>query len=251
MLKEIFEQPETVTAAMRGRLNRDEATAVFGGLNLTPQQLRSIDRIVLTACGTSWHSALVGEYMIENVRPHSGRSGIRQRAALPQSADVEQHAAIRHHAKRRNDRHTRCSARDETQRAPHARHLQCRRQHDRPRGRRRRVSARWPGNRRRLDEGLHVAMRGDGPARPLLRPNAPPEFRSRPANHRRAHRATAAKSKRHSIQTTKLAASRPNTPHATTSSTSAANSISRPPWKAHSSSRKSATSTPRATRPPK
>jgi glutamine---fructose-6-phosphate transaminase (isomerizing) len=65
MLKEIFEQPETALAAMRGRLNRDEATAVFGGLNLTPQQLRSIDRIVLTACGTSWHSALVGEYMIE------------------------------------------------------------------------------------------------------------------------------------------------------------------------------------------
>lgn len=66
MLKEIFEQPETVTAAMRGRLNREEATAVFGGLNLTPQQMRMIDRIVLTACGTSWHSALVGEYMIES-----------------------------------------------------------------------------------------------------------------------------------------------------------------------------------------
>ena len=66
MLKEIFEQPETITAAMRGRLNREEATAVFGGLNLTPQQLRMIDRIVLTACGTSWHSALVGEYMIES-----------------------------------------------------------------------------------------------------------------------------------------------------------------------------------------
>jgi glucosamine--fructose-6-phosphate aminotransferase (isomerizing) len=65
MLKEIFEQPETVLAAMRGRLNRDEATAVFGGLNLSPQQLRAIDRIVLTACGTSYHSALVGEYMIE------------------------------------------------------------------------------------------------------------------------------------------------------------------------------------------
>jgi len=65
MLKEIFEQPETVVAAMRGRLNRDEATSVFGGLNLTPQQLRAVDRIVLTACGTSWHSAMVGEYMIE------------------------------------------------------------------------------------------------------------------------------------------------------------------------------------------
>jgi glucosamine--fructose-6-phosphate aminotransferase (isomerizing) len=65
MLKEIFEQPETVTAAMRGRLNRDEATAVFGGLNLTPQQLRGMHRIVLTACGTSWHAAMVGEYLIE------------------------------------------------------------------------------------------------------------------------------------------------------------------------------------------
>jgi len=65
MLKEIFEQPETVLAAMRGRLDRDQATAVFGGLNLTPQQLRAVDRIVLTACGTSWHSSLVGEYMLE------------------------------------------------------------------------------------------------------------------------------------------------------------------------------------------
>ncbi len=65
MLKEIFEQPETIRNAMRGRLDRDEATAVFGGLNLTAQQLRAVDRLVLTACGTSWHSAMVGEYMIE------------------------------------------------------------------------------------------------------------------------------------------------------------------------------------------
>ncbi len=65
MLKEIFEQPETIRAAMRGRLDADQATAVFGGLNLTPQQLRAVDRIVLTACGTSWHSAILGEYMIE------------------------------------------------------------------------------------------------------------------------------------------------------------------------------------------
>jgi glucosamine--fructose-6-phosphate aminotransferase (isomerizing) len=65
MLKEIFEQPESVRNAMRGRLDRDAATAVFGGLNLSAQQLRAIDRFVLTACGTSWHAALVGEYMIE------------------------------------------------------------------------------------------------------------------------------------------------------------------------------------------
>src|SRR5262249_21538783 len=67
MLKEIFEQPETVRNAMRGRIDRDAATAKFGGLNMTPQQLRAVDRMVLTACGTSWHSALVGEYTIETL----------------------------------------------------------------------------------------------------------------------------------------------------------------------------------------
>ncbi len=65
MLKEIFEQPESIRNAMRGRLDYDAATARFGGLNLTPQQLRAINRILLTACGTSWHAALVGEYQIE------------------------------------------------------------------------------------------------------------------------------------------------------------------------------------------
>ncbi len=65
MLKEIFEQPESIRNAMRGRLDRDAATAKFGGLNLSPQQLRSVNRILMTACGTSWHAALVGEYQFE------------------------------------------------------------------------------------------------------------------------------------------------------------------------------------------
>ncbi len=67
MLKEIFEQPQSLKNTMRGRLNEDDATAVFGGLNLSPQDLRKVDRIVLTACGTSWHSALVGEYLMEEI----------------------------------------------------------------------------------------------------------------------------------------------------------------------------------------
>lgn len=67
MLKEIFEQPESLQNTLRGRLSEDDATAVLGGLNLTPHQLRRIKRIVLTACGTSWHSALVGEYMLEEI----------------------------------------------------------------------------------------------------------------------------------------------------------------------------------------
>ncbi len=67
MLKEIFEQPESLRNTMRGRLNEDDATAVFGGLNLTPQDLLKVKRIVFTACGTSWHSALVGEYLLEEI----------------------------------------------------------------------------------------------------------------------------------------------------------------------------------------
>ena len=66
MLKEIFEQPESLRNTMRGRLNEDDATAVFGGLNLTPQDLLKVKRIIFTACGTSWHSALVGEYLLED-----------------------------------------------------------------------------------------------------------------------------------------------------------------------------------------
>jgi len=65
MLKEIFEQPESVANAMRGRLDLDAATAKLGGLNLTPGQLHAVERILMTACGTSWHAALVGEYQIE------------------------------------------------------------------------------------------------------------------------------------------------------------------------------------------
>lgn len=67
MLKEIFEQPESLANAMRGRLCTENATAVFGGLNLSAQQLRNVDRILLTACGTSWHAGMVGEYLIEEL----------------------------------------------------------------------------------------------------------------------------------------------------------------------------------------
>jgi len=67
MLKEIFEQPRTVENALRGRVDIEGATAKFGGLNLTSAELRSIDRIVIAASGTSWHAALVGEYLIEEL----------------------------------------------------------------------------------------------------------------------------------------------------------------------------------------
>ncbi len=67
MLKEIFEQTETIRNAMRGRLLVDEGTARLDGLNLVLNELRRINRLIFVACGTSWHAALVGEYIIEDV----------------------------------------------------------------------------------------------------------------------------------------------------------------------------------------
>jgi len=67
MLKEIYEQPEAIRNALRGRLSLEEATAKLGGLNMTPADLRNIDRIILAGCGTARHAALVGEYVIESL----------------------------------------------------------------------------------------------------------------------------------------------------------------------------------------
>jgi len=67
MLKEIFEQPETVRDAMRGRLSMEEATAKLGGLEMTAKELRGIERVVLSGCGTAFHAAMVGEYLIETL----------------------------------------------------------------------------------------------------------------------------------------------------------------------------------------
>jgi glucosamine--fructose-6-phosphate aminotransferase (isomerizing) len=67
MLKEIYEQPESIENAMRGRLNDQDASAHFGGLNIDTQQLRRADRLILTACGTSYHAGMVGEYLFEEL----------------------------------------------------------------------------------------------------------------------------------------------------------------------------------------
>jgi glucosamine--fructose-6-phosphate aminotransferase (isomerizing) len=65
MLKEIMEQPQTIENTMRGRLVTEEGFSKLGGLNLTMEELQNLDQIIITACGTSWHSALIGELMIE------------------------------------------------------------------------------------------------------------------------------------------------------------------------------------------
>jgi glucosamine--fructose-6-phosphate aminotransferase (isomerizing) len=67
MLKEICEQPDTIRNTLRGRLLKEEGTTKLGGLNLDDADLLEIDNITITACGTSWHSALIGEHMIEEL----------------------------------------------------------------------------------------------------------------------------------------------------------------------------------------
>jgi glutamine---fructose-6-phosphate transaminase (isomerizing) len=65
MLKEIFEQPHAVEDAMRGRLIVKDGLARLGGLSAVEKRLRTVDRIVIVSCGTSYHAGLVGEYMLE------------------------------------------------------------------------------------------------------------------------------------------------------------------------------------------
>ena len=65
MLKEIFEQPETIRNAIRGRLVYETGEARLGGLQDSAAKLRDLSRLVILGCGTSWHAALIGEYTIE------------------------------------------------------------------------------------------------------------------------------------------------------------------------------------------
>ena len=67
MLKEIFEQPTSVYNAFRGRLNKKLSTVRLGGLGMTGEEIRRIKRLQIIACGTSWHSALIGKHIIENL----------------------------------------------------------------------------------------------------------------------------------------------------------------------------------------
>jgi glucosamine--fructose-6-phosphate aminotransferase (isomerizing) len=65
MLKEIHEQPDTVRNSTRGRLLPDEGTVKLGGLNEVIKKIVDAPRLIFAACGTSWHAALIGEYMLE------------------------------------------------------------------------------------------------------------------------------------------------------------------------------------------
>ena len=172
--------PNTVRDASRGRLRRAEATAQFGGLNLTNRQLRRVRRVVFAACGTSWHAALVGEYLIERLAhlpvEVEYASEFRYRNAplddrtlvfvLSQSGETADTLGAMREAKRRG--------------SSDAGDRQHRRQHDRPRGRRRHLPPRRPRGRRGEHQGVLGAGDGPDPAGPPARPAASPALHRRP-----------------------------------------------------------------------
>ncbi|MEA2095459.1 MAG: glutamine--fructose-6-phosphate transaminase (isomerizing) [Candidatus Cloacimonadota bacterium] len=67
MLKEIFEQPTSIYNAFRGRLFEKLSTVKLGGLNMKGEELRKVKMLQIIACGTSWHAALIGKHIIENL----------------------------------------------------------------------------------------------------------------------------------------------------------------------------------------
>ncbi len=186
MLKEIFEQPNCVRDALRGRLSTDDASARLGGLNMTPQELREIDRVIVTGCGTAYNAGLVGEYLIESLAhlpcEVDFASEFRYRnmpmdkgtlvLAVSQSGEtIDTLAAIRESLRKG---------------PPHAEHLQQRRQHHRARMRRGRVHARRAGDRRGGDEVVHLATGGVHPACADPRTHQEPFQRRRAQDHQGA-----------------------------------------------------------------
>ena len=67
MLKEIYEQPSTIQDCLRGRLNIETGTITMAGIDDHIEQIKNADRIMIVACGTSWHAGLVAEYIIEEL----------------------------------------------------------------------------------------------------------------------------------------------------------------------------------------
>ena len=105
MLKEIFEQPHAVRDTVLGRASLDTGQVHLNEMAISDADLRAVNKITLLACGTSWHAALVGKFMIEELAKVAGRSRLRLGVPLPQSDHRQQVAGRRDHAVRRNGGH--------------------------------------------------------------------------------------------------------------------------------------------------
>ena len=157
MLKEIFEQPHAVRDTVLGRASLETGQVHLNEMTISDADLRAIDKITLLACGTSWHAALVGKFMIEELAKIAVEvdygSEYRYRnpiidnktlaVAITQSGETADTLAALREAKGQG----RAQPRD----------LQRRRQHGHARSGRHDLHARRPGDRRGVDQGVHHA----------------------------------------------------------------------------------------------
>ena len=143
----------------RPRLARPRADLPRGPEHLRRDASAPLQKVTIIACGTSWHAGLVGKYLIEALAqvPVEVDYGSEYRYRNPIVGG--ERAGDRHHAVGRDRRHAGGAARGDAQGRQQHRHLQRRRQHGHARGRRHRLHARRAGDRRRLDQGVHVAAR--------------------------------------------------------------------------------------------
>ena len=192
MLKEIFEQPTAARETILGRVSHDSGKVFLEEMKITDATLAAVDRVTMLACGTSWHAALVGKFMIEQLArlPVEVDYGSEYRYRSPivsnntlavvitQSGETADTLAALREAKKDG--------------AVEHRHLQRGRQHGDAGNRRDDLHARRAGNRRGLDQGVHLAAGRAVPAGAAARPGAGDAVaRGLEAAHRRAAAAAA------------------------------------------------------------
>ena len=238
MLKEIFEQPSSLRDVMRGRLLEEEGNAKLGGITLADRDLLKIERIIITACGTSWHAGLIGEYMLEELAripvDVEYASEFRYRnpviedgtllLAISQSGETADTLAALREAKQRGSGH---HGHRERGGIDH-------RARDRLRG----LFACRSGDRRGLYEGVHEPDRGARALHPLPRSSPKHVHRRRAGGGARPSRAAGNRSSTSSSSTRSRVLSPRSTSTAATSSTWGEGTSF--PWRsrARSSSRK-------------
>ena len=158
MLKEIFEQPRAVRDTTLGRVGQETGRIFLDEMDITPAEFASFRQVKIIACGTSWHAALAGKFMIEKLAriPCEVDYGSEFRYRDP--IVIPRHADHRHLAIRRDRRHPGGPARSEKQRVAHPRHLQCGRLHDHARGGRHHLHPRRSRDRRGFHQGVHLPV---------------------------------------------------------------------------------------------
>ena len=105
MLKEIFEQPRAVRDTTLGRVGQETGRIFLDEMEISEKDFKAFSQVRIVACGTSWHAALAGKFMIERLARIPRGSGLRQRVPLPRSHRRARYADHRDFAVRRNRRH--------------------------------------------------------------------------------------------------------------------------------------------------